>query len=107
MFHIAAYYNYLIQSYGRCFMRPNAILVHPDDNVAVVTEKLKSGTTVVGVDVPEITVVSDVPKNHKVAIKEVKEGESIIKYGASIGTSSKDIPVGDWVHTHNLKAEGK
>ena len=36
--------------------------------------------------------------------EEIKAGETVVKYGESIGTASCDIKVGDWVHTQNLES---
>ncbi|MBR5521133.1 MAG: UxaA family hydrolase [Oscillospiraceae bacterium] len=51
-----------------------------------------------------ITVCGDVPYGHKIAVKDIQAGESIIKYGESIGRASRPIKKGDYVHVHNLEA---
>lgn len=40
---------------------------------------------------------------HKYALKDIKEGENIIKYGNPIGHATCDIQKGEHVHTHNTK----
>ena len=40
---------------------------------------------------------------HKYAIRDIKKGENIIKYGNPIGHATEDIKVGDHVHSHNVK----
>lgn len=40
---------------------------------------------------------------HKYAIRDIREGEDIIKYGNPIGHATGDIKAGEWVHTHNVK----
>lgn len=40
---------------------------------------------------------------HKYALKDIKAGEKIIKYGFPIGLAYKDIKQGELVHSHNLK----
>ena len=55
------------------------------------------------VDGKELTAVNDVPPGHKIALKEMKQGEPIIKYGFPIGTAARPIQRGEWVHTHNVK----
>lgn len=74
--------------------------IHPKDNVAVALEALRMGESV---DAGSGTVVlrSDVKEGHKVALRDISEGEDVIKYGFPIGTASQDISAGDWVHTHN------
>lgn len=46
----------------------------------------------------------EIPAGHKFALKDIKRGEPIIKYGEIIGRASNDIKKGEWVHTHNVKS---
>ncbi len=46
----------------------------------------------------------DIPAGHKFALKDIKEGEYVVKYGEIIGRATRDIKKGEWVHTHNLKS---
>lgn len=52
----------------------------------------------------EITLLSSVPYGHKIAVRDIKKGEHIIKYGESIGAATADIPCGEYVHVHNMEA---
>lgn len=45
-----------------------------------------------------------IPLGHKIALKDIKKGEPVIKYGMVIGKAYQDIKEGEWVHTHNLKS---
>lgn len=45
-----------------------------------------------------------IPTGHKIALKDIKKGEFVIKYGQIIGRATEDIKKGDWVHSHNLKS---
>ena len=45
----------------------------------------------------------DLSTGHKRAVKEIRAGENVIKYGFPIGHAAEDIHVGDLVHTNNLK----
>lgn len=45
-----------------------------------------------------------IPAGHKYALKNIKKGEYVIKYGEIIGKATQDIEEGEWVHTHNLKS---
>ncbi len=40
---------------------------------------------------------------HKYALRDIKAGEDIIKYGNPIGHATVDIKAGEHVHTHNVK----
>ena len=39
---------------------------------------------------------------HKYALRDIKEGENVIKYGMPIGHATAFIPAGEHVHTHNV-----
>jgi len=39
---------------------------------------------------------------HKYALRDIKKGENIIKYGNPIGHATADIKAGEHVHTHNV-----
>ena len=52
----------------------------------------------------ELTVLSDIPYGHKIALRDIAAGEHIIKYGESIGAAERDIPAGSYVHVHNIVA---
>jgi (2R)-sulfolactate sulfo-lyase subunit alpha len=47
----------------------------------------------------------DIPIGHKVALKALKKGDTIIKYGEDIGKMVADAAVGAHVHTQNLKTK--
>ena len=84
-----------------------AIRINQADVVAVALEPLTKGTQVTLEaldDVPEVTVTlqEDITAGHKFAIKEIKKGEPVIKYGYPIGAATEDIAVGKHVHTHNI-----
>ena len=86
-------------------MQANCVLISEKDNVCVAIKALKAGDAILGIEGLDLSANQDIIKNHKVAIKELAANSPVIKYGESIGLASKDIKPGDWVHTHNLKAE--
>lgn len=80
-------------------------VVEHSDNVATVLRDVEAGETVdveVGDDVRTITIAEDVVFGHKVAVEDIPEGETVYKYGVSIGNASQDISAGEWVHVHNV-----
>ena len=64
----------------------DAIKIHSADNVEVLLKKR-----------------GEICAGHKIALKDIKAGEKVIKYGFPIGVASSDIKKGDWVHVHNVK----
>ena len=90
-------------------MSLRALIIHPNDNVANLIGSGNKGEsvecTVEGK--PEKTVVTlldDIPANHKFAPVDIQSGEPIIKYGLSIGKASCDIQRGQYVHVHNIES---
>ena len=52
-----------------------------------------------------ITTRDDVPIGHKIALTDLAEGDTAIKYGVDIGRVIADTRKGEHVHTHNLKTK--
>ena len=88
------------------------IIIHDDkDNVGVVvidlTKKdqeyscwiMESDKTV------KIQSVNNIPLGHKIALKDFKEGDTILKYSHDIGKVVASIKKGDHVHVHNVKTK--
>ncbi len=73
-------------------------IIDRKDNVAVALEALKKGYTEQG-----ISLIDDVPCAHKVALCDMKEGDTVIKYGCPIGHLTRDVRAGEHIHEHNLK----
>ena len=78
------------------------IKIHPADTVAVALSPLKKGTKI-QLDGQTVTLTEDIPQGHKFALTDIAEGDSVIKYGNSIGVAKTDIAKGFWIHTHNMK----
>lgn len=84
-----------------------ALKVTDLDNVATIfANDIKDGTEVEIRDKKgnseNTVVIGDVPYGHKIAIKDIKKDELIIKYGEEIGIATTDIKKGEYVHVHNL-----
>lgn len=78
------------------------IRIHEDDNVVVAINVLEAGTVVDLGDV-QVTASEEIPAGHKMAIKDIKADEPVMKYGLRIGNAKEDIKAGQWIHTHNIK----
>ena len=78
------------------------IRIHEKDNVAVALSPITAGEEI---SVGGVTVRAreDIPQGHKIALADIAEGESIIKYGFPIGHATADAKAGSWMHTHNVK----
>lgn len=78
--------------------------INPADNVAVALRPLHAGE-ILPMDGKELTLTTDVPAGHKVALRNLEPGEEVIKYGFPIGRTTAAIPMGSHVHTHNLRTQ--
>ncbi len=71
------------------------IKINPSDNVAVALQDLSKGTRVEGV-----TLSMDIPRGHKIVLRDLRAGENVIKYGYPIGHVTRDAAAGTMVdHT--------
>jgi altronate dehydratase len=78
-----------------------ALVISALDNVATALESLEAGTTI-HIGDAALTVVDEVPRGHKMALRAIGRGEPVVKYGNAIGTASTDIAAGAHVHIHNV-----
>ena len=85
--------------------RAAAFQIELADNVATALTALSVGETAVllgDAAAPAITAVTEIPVGHKIALRDIANGEDILKYGVVIGRATADIPAGSWVHLHNI-----
>jgi (2R)-sulfolactate sulfo-lyase subunit alpha len=81
------------------------------DNVGViVVEDVKAGQTLTGWVMEgdgTITVkaLDPVPLGHKIALRDLKKDETVLKYGHDIGRVVSPVGKGRHVHVHNIKTK--
>ena len=80
----------------------NTLIIDKNDNTAIALVELTAGSEVHGV-----VLTSNIPNGHKFALKNIKTGDRVIKYGYPIGHATQDIEAGSHIHTHNLKTNLK
>ena len=75
------------------------IRLHSADNVVVARVPIG-----IGMAVPSEGIVSrsQIPAGHKIAARDLRAGEPILKYNVCIGFAAGDIPAGTYVHSHNM-----
>jgi altronate hydrolase len=78
-----------------------AIIVNPNDNVALVKVEIQAGLSVALPTGKIISVVSKVPAGHRFATSEIPSGEFVVQYGQPIGTSL-GIEIGEWITHENM-----
>jgi altronate dehydratase len=87
--------------------RWDALVIHPDDDVAILLRDVQAGE-LVGVrhaaDVTVHTVTEAIPLGHKFALHAIEKGAPIRKYGERIGAATAAIAAGAHVHVHNMQS---
>lgn len=93
-------------------MTTTHFLVHDrhDTVGVVVVEAVQAGQTLTGWVMETDETISlksmdAIPLGHKIALKDIKKGETLMKYGHDIGRAVADIGKGHHVHVHNAKTK--
>jgi len=86
--------------------RPRCFQIQPRDNVATAIDDLIAGPVeLIGTTHGEIIVTEKILRGHKVALRDLANGEAVIKFGVRIGHATQPIKLGAWVHLHNLASD--
>ncbi len=86
-------------------------LVHDKrDTVAVAVVDVSAGQALAGraLDTNEQLSAKanmDIPLGHKLALRDLSVGDTVIKYGCDIGRVVAPVRAGDHVHVHNVKTK--
>lgn len=89
----------------------HCVLHDPNDSVAVVVvEGVTAGMPLTGLILDEDRTITlectqDIPIGHKVALKDLSVGDTVIKYGVDIGKVVAPIRRGQHAHVHNIKTK--
>jgi altronate dehydratase small subunit len=83
---------------------PRLIRLAPEDNICAAATTLQPGESL-AIEGQTIVVADRIPTGHKIAVLPIAAGQHVIKYGAPIGSATRDIRPGQYVHTHNLKSD--
>ncbi|MDR0988163.1 MAG: altronate dehydratase family protein [Prevotellaceae bacterium] len=83
-------------------METKFLRINPADNVAVAITTLPAGEHL-SIDGYDITLKEEIPAGHKFALKDLAEGENVIKYGYPIGHALVAKRKGEWMNEKNIK----
>jgi altronate hydrolase len=78
-----------------------AVHLRPQDNIAVARTAIAAGTDV-EFDGGKFRTESVIKLGHKFAVRNIKEGDAISKYGQIIGFAGVNVSAGGHIHTHNV-----
>lgn len=87
--------------------RSGAIVLHADDDVAVLAGPVEAGASVATRGAREgivLTAGASLDAGHKLALRDLPAGAKVRKYGEVIGRLTAPVAAGDHVHVHNLES---
>ena len=73
------------------------VIVDPRDNVTTLLDEGTGLKRLLG----GLNVAPGIPFGHKAALRAIRQGEAVIKYGVAIGRATRTIGPGEHVHVHN------
>ena len=77
---------------------PSVVVINPADSVAIALRAISAGDPIID----GVLAAEPVAPGHKIAIRAIRCGEPVLRYGQIIGFASTDISIGQHIHTHNL-----
>ena len=80
------------------------LFLNPKDNVCTAIAPIPAGTTL-QISGNTVVIKQNIPLGFKIAGCDLVTHESVIKYGVSIGSATRDIELGELVHLHNMKSD--
>ena len=80
------------------------IQLDKEDNVVVAVTPFEKDD-IIELGETKIKILSEVPVGHKIAVKNIRQKESVIKCGLMVGLALVNISAGEHVHIHNVAAE--
>lgn len=83
---------------------PQAILLHPDDNILVCVAQIHTGDLLV-IDGVAVPIALDIGVGHKLARRRLAVGDKVYRYGAPIGSMTQAANRGEHVHMHNMQSD--
>ncbi len=83
-------------------MKSDIIIINSADNAGVAIREIPEGAKAVLPDGTSLTALNAIPYGHKIALRDIKKGEDVIKYGHGIGKTKNDLKKGEWIHIHNM-----
>lgn len=86
-------------------MRVNALMMDETDNVVTCVTEVAKGENVIyqkGNELLSLKAEEAIPYCHKIALADLKEGDSVIKYGELIGRTNRDVAKGCLIDHENI-----
>lgn len=81
-----------------------AVHLRPEDNVAIAATTIAEGTEI-EIAGSRFRASRRIGLGHKIAIRPIRQGEAVLKYGQIIGFAGEDVSPGTHMHVHNVRAD--
>lgn len=75
------------------------IQITEKDNVAIAIEPLAKGEDLGG----GLVTQDPIPQAHKIALRDMKKGEYVVRYGVRLGALNRDVKAGSWINEHMIE----
>lgn len=83
----------------------NMIVLAGEDNVGVALRGIAAGEAAIDGSGHKVSSVEDVPLGHKIALKQIRQGDTIVRFGVPVGIARALIEPGRLVHVHNVRSQ--
>lgn len=80
------------------------IQLDPQDNIAVLAQSAEAGTSIEWSGGCAV-LPRALGLGHKICLSPIAAGEQVVKYGAPIGSATRDISPGEHIHLHNMQSD--
>lgn len=83
----------------------NMIVLDGGDNVGIALRDIAANEEASAVHGPRLTAGERIVQGHKIALRDIAEGEKIIRFGMAVGITTSAIAHGRLVHVHNVRSQ--
>ena len=83
----------------------NMIILDDGDNVGVALRDIAANEQARSAGDFQLPAIERITQGHKIALRNIAEGENIVRFGVSVGLATTTIPQGRLVHVHNVKSQ--
>jgi altronate dehydratase small subunit len=76
------------------------------DNVATALVRIEIGPVCLrgNTETDFVDALEEIQAGHKIALRDIKKDEPIVKYNVVIGKATTDIRKGSWIHLHCMRS---
>ena len=83
----------------------NMVVLANEDNVGIALKGIAAGEIALASEGRKIMSHEEVPLGHKIALRNIEQGEKIIRFGVPVGIARSVIEPGRLVHVHNVRSQ--